>query len=280
MPRVRSIALLILPLVFLAGCSALFDFNLYKDLGLDPVTAPRASDYAGAGGLDHLAADLSSPAVIDALAADAAAKAELEAFLQGLISGGVDTPEEQQASILLADLELKTTGGEEFVNNIVMILMAPIDTSVKVTDLLRSIIPPEVAGNRIAFSAMLNGLVEADAQYNALGVGLDADPPADGDGLVDAGKSLPPMVNAGDVAQKAGVAFIAAAIVAAVDAADSGPDAAHAIDQMFNLLYDVANLDVTLSEDMTMPDPYTSATTREVNALKALYDAAGMTIPS
>ncbi len=49
---------------------------------------------------------------------------------------------------------------------------------------------------------------------------------------------------------------------------------------MYNLLYDTASLDAALSVDMTMPDPYTSATTRALNSLKALYDAAGMTVPA
>ena len=121
MARAKLVALILLPLLLLAGCSALFDFNLYRDLGLDKTAAPTPADYAGAGGLDKLAEDLSSPAVIEALKDDPAAKAALELFLMGQISGAVDQPEEQQAAILLADLELKTTGGEEFVNNIVTV---------------------------------------------------------------------------------------------------------------------------------------------------------------
>ena len=140
MRRAIPVVLLLLSLL-LAGCAAMFDFNLFKDLGLDPVAAPTPADYAGAGGLDSLAADLSSPAVIDALKADPAATAALESFLQGLISGGVDSPEEQQAAILLADLDLKTTNGEEFVNNIVVVLMTPYDPGVKIADLLASIMP-------------------------------------------------------------------------------------------------------------------------------------------
>ncbi len=220
MRRAARLTILLLPILVMAGCAAMFDFNLFKDLGLDKATAPTPADYAGAGGLDQLAADLASPAIIDALKDDPAAAADLEAFLQGLITGGVDTPEEQQAAILIADLGLKTTSGEEFVNNIVSVLMAPIDTSVKVVDLLRSIVPAEVAGNRTAFTAMLSSFLAADSQYSALGAGLDPTPVADGDGLVDAGLGLPPGANAGDIAQKAAVSFLTRAIVAAVNAAD------------------------------------------------------------
>jgi hypothetical protein len=270
MARARSIALILLPLLLLAGCSALFDFNLYKDLGLDKTSAPKVSDYAGAGGLDKLAGDLSSPAIIDALKADAAAKAELEAYLQGLITLPVDQPEEQQAAILLADLELKTTSGEEFVNNIVTAMMAPIDTSATVVDLLKSIIPADVAGDKTKFTAMIEGLLSANAVYIALGQGIDAD----GDGVVDPGKSLPPGTNAGDIAQKAGVAFLANALVGAVDGAAAGGQA-EAIAQMYNLLYDPTNLDPLVDPAMTMPDPFSGASVG-LNAVKALYDAAGM----
>jgi hypothetical protein len=274
MARVKSVALILLPLLLMAGCSALFDFNLYRDLGLDKTAAPTPADYAGAGGLDKLAEDLSSPAVIEALKDDPAAKAALELFLIGQISGAVDQPEEQQAAILLADLELKTTGGEEFVNNIVTSMMAPIDTSQSVVALLQSIVPPEVAGNKAAFTAMISGLLAANEMYLALGQSIDVD----GDGLVDAGKSLPPGANAGDIAQKAAVAFLAKAIVGAVNTAASGGEV-EAIDQMFNLLYDEASLDPLVDPAMTMPDPFSTAGP-ELNAMMALYDAAGMALPA
>ncbi len=283
MARAKSIALILLPLVLLAGCSALFDFNLFKDLGLDKTAAPTPADYAGAGGLDKLAEDLSSPAVIDALKDDPAAKAALELFLIGQISGPVDQPEEQQAAILLADLELKTTSGEEFVNNIVTAMMAPIDTSVKVVDLLKSIIPADVAGDKTKFTAMMQGLLIANSSYVSLGKSIDSDPLPDGDGVVDPGKSLPPGANAGDIAQKAGVAFLANAIVVAVDKADPPDglpvDVADAITQMYNMMYDEASLDPALDPAMTMPDPF-GAGGSEVNPVKALYNAAGMDLPA
>ena len=275
MARVKSIALILLPLLLLGGCSALFDFNLFKALGLDKTAAPKASDYQGAGGLDKLADDLSSPAVIEALKNDPAAKAELEAFLQGLITGGVDTPEEQQAALLFADLELKTTSGEEFVNNIVTALMSSIDTSVKVVDLLKSIIPADVAGDKTKFTAMITGLLSANAMYFALGQGIDSD--AGGDGVVDPGKSLPPGANVGDIAQKAGVAFLANAIVGKVDGVAAGGQT-EAIEQMYYLLYDQINPGFTIDPDLTMPNPFSGSP--GLNAVKALYSAAGMTLPA
>jgi hypothetical protein len=276
MARVKSVALILFPLLFLAGCTALFDFNLYRDLGLDKTAAPTPSDYQGAGGLDKLAEDLSSPAVIDALKNDPAAKDALVTFLEGIMNGDgtVDSSEERQAAILLADLELKTTSGEEFVNNIVTAMMAPIDTSVKVVDLLKSIIPADVAGDKTKFTAMISGLLSANAAYFALGQSIDSD--SGGDGVVDPGRSLPPGANAGDIAQKAGVAFLASAIVAAVDFVATGGQA-EAIAQMFNLLYDPLNLDPLVDPAMTMPDPFSTAGP-ELNAVKALYNAAGMAL--
>jgi hypothetical protein len=274
MARVKSVALILVPLLFLAGCTAIFDFNLYRDLGLDKTAAPTPSDYQGAGGLDKLAEDLSSPAVIDALKNDPAAKDALVTFLEGLITLPVDQPEEQQAAILLADLELKTTSGEDFVNNIVTAMMAPMDTSVKVVDLLKSIIPADVAGDKTKFTAMIAGLLAANDMYFALGQSIDSD--SGGDGVVDPGKSLPPGANAGDIAQKAGVAFLASAIVAAVEAA--GPvGEPEAIQQMYYLLYEQTNPGFIISPDLTMPDPFSGASPG-LNAVKALYNAAGMAL--
>ncbi len=278
MARVKSIALILLPLLLLAGCSALFDFNLFRDLGLDKTAAPTPSDYQGAGGLDRLAEDLSSPAVIEALKDDPAAKEALVTFLEGLIIGDVDTPEEQQAAILLADLELKTTSGEEFVNNIVTEMMAPIDTSVKVVDLLRKIIPADVAGDKVKFTALIEGLLAANSSYLKLGRSIDSDPAPDGDGVVDPGKSLPPGANAGDIAQKAGVAFLMSAIVAAVEIAGSMGEP-EAIEQMYYLLYEQTNPGFIISPDLTMPDPF-SGSSAGLNAVKALYSVAGMDLPA
>ena len=63
MRRAGMLLSLLVAVLLVAGCSAMFDFNLFKDLGLDPVAAPTPADYAGAGGLDRLAADLASPAM-------------------------------------------------------------------------------------------------------------------------------------------------------------------------------------------------------------------------
>lgn len=279
MRRAGMLLSLLVAVLLVAGCSAMFDFNLFKDLGLDPVAAPTPADYAGTGGLDRLAADLASPAVIDALIADPTAAAALESYLEGIVGGTVDSPEEQQAAILLADLELKTTNGEELVNNIVDTLLDPGTdfSSVNVRDLLLSIVPAEVANNRPAFTAMINGLLEANSSYFALGQYIDVNK----DGLMDADKSLPPGSNGGDIAQKATVAFIAAVVMAEVDANDTSvppSDTAHAVDQMFNLLYDAASCDAGIDGTMTITDPF-AGSSDPVMSLKALYDAAGMTFP-
>ena len=67
-------------LMLLSGCSAFFETNVLK--GLSTVSAPTAADYQGPGGLDRLAKDLSSPAVVAALKADPAATASIASYLQ------------------------------------------------------------------------------------------------------------------------------------------------------------------------------------------------------
>jgi hypothetical protein len=65
MSRVKTLALAMAVLFVLAGCAALFEFNLFG--ALDNPPTPTAADYEGAGGLDKLGEDLNSPAVVDAM---------------------------------------------------------------------------------------------------------------------------------------------------------------------------------------------------------------------
>ncbi len=280
MARAKLVALILLPLLLLAGCSALFDFNLYRDLGLDKTAAPTPADYAGAGGLDKLAEDLSSPAVIEALKDDPAAKAALELFLIGQISGAVDQPEEQQAAILLADLELKTTGGEEFVNNIVTVAMGGINGTTSIHDLLASTIPAEALADAATYSAMVSGLLVANDAYLALGDGI-----ADINGTpgIQAGEGVPPGMNMGDVAQKAIIAFTTKVIFEAVKAAGPYSDA-ETIHQMFLLSTNESAADPGV-QAMPAPNAFEDPPTdpyciSELPKLQKIVDCAGLSLPA
>jgi hypothetical protein len=269
MSRVKTLALATVVLFTLAACAQMFEFNLFASLDNPPT--PTAADYQGAAGLDQLDADLDSPAIVDALAADPALVAEIEQDIwDGYLADGVTGDEDAQAAIVYADLALKTSEGEELVNNIVEVLLdGSITGSSTVADILADIIPPEALASEATFTAMIDALLLANDAYLLLGAYVDDD----GDGV--ATLPLPPGSMPGDVAQKALVAYAMAVTVDAV-MTDLGMTEAEAIVQLFLVAtnnttdprYDPGIETVT-------PDPYTSPD----NAILALLDLAGMPTP-
>jgi hypothetical protein len=256
MARVK-VTLLIVALLSLAGCSALFDFNAFKTFDTPP--APKASDYQGSSGLDKLSADLSSAAVVDKLKADPATTLQIETDLDTTYHVTTATPtsvEEQQAAALYADLNLKTTSGEELVNNVVAALVSPPSGS-DLKAMIAAIVPADVQGNQTAFVAMVNALLQANAAYENLGNSLTV-------------LGVPPGMNMGDVAQKAAVAFEMQGVVDSVVSQSGGSlTQAQAIDQIFYLLNDQPN---SISA-YPPPNPLGSPST----ALQNIFNAAGMT---
>ena len=254
----KAAALLLIPLFLLAGCSAFFGFNAFKSLDEPP--APSLSDYqGGSSGLEKLAADLGSPAVVDKLKADAATTFAVETYLYTsyLSTGPLDTPDKQSAAILYGDLYLKTTSGNELVNNIVASLVTSVQTG-NISSLLSSIIPSDIAGNETAFTAMIAGLLQANAAYQALG----AETPPYG---------VPPGMTMGDVAQKAAVAYLIWAVVDAIESQTVYATPQEAIAQMFLLTNNQANGIGSVS----VADPFSP-----LNAsLKNIFDAAGAPYP-
>lgn len=248
-------ALLVVPLFVLAGCAALFEFNAFAALDLPP--APKVADYEGVAGLARLASDLDSAAVVAELSKDPSTVQEIKDYLsQTYLSGPLTTPDQQTAAILYADLSLKTTSGDQLVNNVVTSLLTT-SMSGNLKTIIGSIIPADVAGDVTAFAAMVNGLLDANAAYQMLG---DSIPPA------------PPGMNMGDVAQKAAVAYMMRSVV---DAARSLPLAtdAEAIAELFKLVEDDPACQIT---GITMTDPYAGNPAFLVN----LFDAAGAPYPA
>jgi hypothetical protein len=249
----KATALLLFPLLLLAGCSAFFGFNAFKTLDEPP--APSLSDYqGGSDGLAKLAQDLASPAVVDKLKADAATTQAVEAYLSTTYLAAVtlDTADQQTAAVLYGDLYLKTTSGDELVNNIVTSLVTSAQTG-SVSSIISSIIPAGVAGDKAKFTAMVTGFLYANTAYLKLGASIPV-------------RGVPPGMNMGDIAQKAAVAFLMQAVVDAI-IASGAPDTAAAIDELFRS-------DPALGT--VLVDPFHTVNT----PLKNIFDAAGAPYPT
>jgi hypothetical protein len=256
MARVKVATLLVPLLLTMAGCSALFDFNAFKALDVPP--APKASDYQGPAGLTKLAEDLSSAAVVDQFIANPATTAQIELDLLAYISAPLTSlDQKQKAEVLYADLNLKTTSGDDLVNNVVSALLSPSAWNGDIKTIIGGIIPTDVQGSQAAFVAMVNGLLDANTAYDLLGNSLT--PP-----------SVPDGMNTGDVAQKAAVAYLMKVVVDEVVAQSSGSlNQAQAIDQIFLLV----NNEPNSIDAYTIPsDPLSSPT----QALQNIFDVAGL----
>ena len=259
MSSLKTTALLAFPLLMLAGCSAFFGFNAFSSL--DKPAAPKLSDYqGGSSGLARLAGDLSSPAVVALLKADPATTQALEIYLDstyGIKAGSFTTPDQQNAAVLYGDLYLKTTSGDQLVNNIVASVITTTQSGY-ISSLLLSIIPADVSGDEMKFTAMVNALLSANVAYLNFGASI----PSHG---------VPPGMNMGDVSQKAAVAYLMQAIVSSIPPADA-PTTADAIHQMFLL----SNNDPSnLISGVGVTDPFALL---DVN-LKHIFDAAGAPYP-
>ena len=229
MARLRFSTFLLLPLLALAGCSEFFSFNAFSSL--DTVTAPSVTKYEGSGGLALLAEDLSSSAVVDALTADTTGKvADIENYLVNtyLKTPPFTSPDQNQAAILYGDLNLKTTQGENLVNNIATALASGQMGSATIQQLLRAIVPAAALADQTTFTSMIDALRQANVQYLNLGRSLDFD----GNG-VQVGEGVPAGTVMGDVAQKAAIAFAVEDIFQEVKGKLTAPTDNDVVNQMF-----------------------------------------------
>jgi len=267
MSRVKTLALAMTVLFALAGCAQLFEFNLFGRIDTTPAT-PTAADYAGSDGLDKLDDDLDSPAIVEVLAGDPTLVQQIEDDLWNTYigdPGGIENEEDQQAAIVYADLALKTTEGEELVNNIVGALIDGIDTGQTLTEFFTSIMPPEALASPVAFAAMIQGFIDANNAYVALGGSIDPDD----DGVAEG--TLPPGALPGDIAQKAIIACAVAGVVGAVD----GVTATDPALALYTLLTDPDNAEPAVAA-LDVGDGFTGPPT-QIEALVGL--AAGNFIP-
>jgi hypothetical protein len=255
MARTRAFLLITVVLFSLSTCKALFDFNAFSSL--DKASVPDPARYQGVGGLSNLQNDLSSPAVVAALSGDPATVAAILSNLDTtyhVTTGPLTTPEQQTAAILYAQLALATTSGDVLINNIIASVLT--NAPGNLASIMQSIVPADVAADLTKFTAMMNGLLTANAAYQVLGASV---PPA------------PPGMNIGDVAQKAAVAYLMERVYAAVVITVGAPNA---MTEMFALLNN-------------QPNSISSITTTPANPLnplpgwlKNLFDAAGAQYPA
>jgi hypothetical protein len=272
MSGVKTLALAVALLFALAGCAWMFEFNLFG--GLDNPPAPTAADYQGSDGLDRLDEDLDSPSIIDAMTPAVVAEIEQDLW-DSYLDDGVSGEDDQRAAILYADLALKTSEGEELVNNLAQVMLeVTIDENTTVAEILADIIPPEARADPAVFAAMINAFLTANDAYLLLGDwvdGLTADGSAEND--------LPPGSLPGDVAQKALVAYTMTVTVAAVIPVSVPATEAQAIAELFT----VANGGASPATSIT-PDPFDTAAPFNTppgpdHGILALLDLGGMSVP-
>ena len=227
MPKIKIFLTAAILTISLLGCTQLFEFNLFA--GLDKASVPKVSDLEKRNtgdALDLLEGEADSDAFFDALKDDPTGKGDLEDYLGGIMDDPEEAaPDKQRAALLYSDIELKTTGADELVNNLVKVL----DTSgSEGMDNFKSFgafwnkVAPEGADPGTVF----DGLNNAYDGFNALGGSLTD---TDGDGTPDG----PEGANMGEAAQNAVVSFMVHEVMTAngfndgselADALDSGTD--------------------------------------------------------
>ena len=187
----------------LLGCTQLFEFNLFS--ALDKASVPKASDLKKMDtddALDLLEGEADSDAFFDALKNDPTGKTDLQGYLSVTMNGGNGATDEDipRAALLYSDIELKTTGADELVNNLVKVL----DTSgsggmgdySSFGDFWNAVAPQDADP-----ATVFDGLNNAYTGFNILGYSLSD---TDGDGTLDG----PEGANMGEAAQNAVVSFM------------------------------------------------------------------------
>ncbi|MBN2050226.1 MAG: hypothetical protein JW760_07250 [Spirochaetales bacterium] len=193
--------------LMLSGCAELFTFNLFD--GLEQVNAARTvadiTEKPASEGLEELDDLMDSDNFVDSLAEDPESKEALLDYLDKIASDPeAETGDRQTALILSADIEIKTTGGDDLVNNVAGLLTDPsvLEEGGEPQDLFTALVPEEVESSE-EMTAMLLGFMDAAATFEALGNTLDPNDP----------DSLETDATLGDLAQTALISSIIDAAV-------------------------------------------------------------------
>jgi len=180
--------LIIAGLLLLAGCAEFYTFNLFD--GMDPVPLPdvpaAGTDLKPTTQLTDLQSSLKSDSFIETLKdePDQATLTAINSYLEDIFTGGnagADEIDIQNAAILYADLNLGVTGGDEVINNLLLVIgdiagggtTSTMDENA-VQTILGSIVPPDIDTPE-EFTAMINGMLAASAAYQALSNNINPD---------------------------------------------------------------------------------------------------------
>lgn len=268
-------ALLILGFIGCEDISQIFEFNLVEGLEYVPVpTAAELGSMETGEALQSLDQEFESDTFFDRLSTPEAQaqKDELSTYLTDVRTSETATTEQkQQAQILYADLHMKTTGGDEFVNNVTAVaddlvsgeMFQSSDPGAEIQTLFTDLIPldiqettdPEVKKEQI--SAMLNGLIEADTAYQEFGDTLAA-------------SEAPEDTNMGAVAQNALVSFIVAGVADGMLTEEEKADPGAA---MYDLLYPAEGGESIVDRADTFD---TTALDFTAGSTSAILDEAGL----
>ena len=247
MKRWAVFVIVIVVSFFIVGCSDIFEYNLFSSV--DKPSIPTVSELKSMGSaeaVDKLSGEASSDKFYDELAGNESEKTEIQEYLKDVMDNPeTETPVKQKASLLYANIEIKTTGADGVVNNLVNVISAG---NVSGFDDVWNAIVPDTMGEDDVVN-VLGGLLNAYQGYSNFGSTLVGSTTA------------PDDVNMGDVAQTAIVSYYVYqyAVNNGIDpTSDNAPDA----------LYDkLQNVDET---NVALPDP------TEDQSFSAILSVAGL----
>ncbi len=227
----RWVVLLFITFLFV-GCSDIFEYNVFS--AIDKPSIPTLSELKEMGAdeaVNKLSEESGSDKFYEELAKDTTKKDEIAEYLKDVMEDSKTTdPVKQKAALLYANIEVKTTGADEVVNNLVNIISTG---DVGGFDNVWDAIVPDNMGEDGVVN-VLTGLLSAYEGYNTFGSTLVGD------------STAPDDVNMGEVAQTAVVSYFVYqyAVNNGVD-----PTSDNAATELYSKLQDVSTTDVSL------PDP-------------------------
>ncbi len=244
MRRVKIIAIIAIFVFFIFGCSDLFEYNLFSSI--DKPTIPsvdKLKEMSQEDAVNTLMDEAESDKFYDELSGNPA-KDDIQDYLEDVMEDSSAEPEvKQRAALLYANIEVKTTGADDVVNNLVNVISGEDDVG-EVDKLLDTIFPSDEDD---AVSAIA-GLLGAYKGYETFGENLGDTPPDD--------------VNMGEVAQVAVVSYF---VTQFAESNGIDPDSDDAAEDVYDLITNPDN-----SVNTNMPDPTEDA------AFSAILDVAGL----
>ncbi len=175
----------------LIGCSDIFEYNLFSAMDKPSIpTLSELKEMGAAEAVDKLSKEASSDKFYEELANDENQKEDVENYLKEVMDSS-ETTVKQKASLLYASIEVKTSGADEVVNNLVNVISSG-DVS-DFNNVWDAIVPDDMSESDVV--NVLGGLLNAYEGYSAFGSTL-------------VGDTTPPEgVNMGEVAQTAIVSY-------------------------------------------------------------------------